>query len=288
MINLRAPGSWGNGQFRGLRFLRGLWFRGMYEGVRVSDGLPVLLGRCPFRIAFEELALGYETPGVVPTFGLHELDDYQPSVLTPMPTVVVEQLPRGSMLEAFRGRGTVADCVRLGCSLGRVVALACSRAIQVRGLRPESIFVEGQPGSLAFTGAAPRTAVVVGRGPQYAEVPAFGLGRYDSEDHERHPDAAAYSVALVLWVLMQGVHPYGDDSVDSANRAYANDRDPWLGPPELGRILEPMLAYHSGDRPSPQWFLAELEALAKHWGIEPTPFPPAWPEPPGPVDAPYR
>jgi len=286
MSRVNEPGVWGNGAYRGERFLRGTWVRGMYAGARVADGLPVLLARCPFWINFASLGLGYEIPGIVPTFGVHKLDGFVPNAFMPSPTVLVEVMPRGELLDTHRGHGTAEDCVRLGCSLMRCVVPACEAGVWVAGLRPESVFVDGVPGTLAFTGAAPRTAVAVGCGPLYATVPAFAMEEYDGEDLNQTPAQAAYAVALTLWVTMQAVHPFGELTT-SAQRSPRGDCDPWLGPPELGRILQPMLAYKVGDRPSPQWMQAELEDLAQRWGIEPTPFPPTWPSPPHAV-GPYR
>ncbi len=284
VTSLRDPGSWGDGAFRADRFLRGLWVRGLFAGHRTSDGLRVFMARCPHHISILG-RLDYEVPGIAPQLGVHGLDGLPAGGA---PSVLVEVQPRGSFLQAFRGQGTSEDCVRIGCALARAVVSACERSILIEGLRPETVFLEGTPGALDLTGVTPRSAAVIGQGPLYAEVPAFGWDQFDPEQFAgEQPERAAYSVALVLWVLHQPDHPYGNYYGESAHRAREGMRDPWTGPPELGRILEPMLAYRLADRPSPQWMLAELEELARQWGIELPPFPPAWPAPPTET-GPYR
>ncbi|HWO21167.1 MAG TPA: hypothetical protein VNO30_20505 [Kofleriaceae bacterium] len=161
-----------------------------------------------------------------------------------------------------------AEAVRLGLGLCDTLLALDGRGIL--GLRPETVYVAGEPGHRYYAGAAPRAFLMLGYGLGEAHFDPPTLSAFD-----RGVDEIVYTVALLIWFGLLREHAFicGTQRNDFDNMC--NDvRAPFTGPPELGRLLEAVLVADVEQRMKAPELREELSKLAARWGVEPPPFPP--------------
>jgi hypothetical protein len=131
----------------------------------------------------------------------------------------------------------------------------------LRGLRPETIFVQGQPGSRRFTGALPRPYFLLGNHNSFCAYPDLEfdppcLGVFQIILHD-----ALFTVAMILWYAMTGQHPYVIPKTDTCDNEYYDKRIAFEGPKPIGAILESALVSDPASRIQVDAFKAALLEL---------------------------
>lgn len=271
-------GTFDRGRYRSDRLLRGDLLHGVREGVRTSDDHPVLItvrlhdwDRYPLEV------LRLAIPGIAPLLFCGPPDRYKPpKVKTVAGTVgaVIESRPVGVPLSDLSGRLHPQDIVRIGLGLCATIRAAAGGQA-IRGIRPETVYVDQDGRGPGFSALAPRSILLLSHvGNEYGR--AF-RNNYDSPELWINADPSAmsdlFSAALTLWAAFTGSHAYHLTPKEPDEDVMArDDRGPFPGPPELARILEPILVADPSRRPSVAEVLQHLTDLAEHWRVEVSPF----------------
>lgn len=221
------------------------------------------------------------SPGIAPLLYAGPPDAYQPKPSWPGASTigaVIELPPTGSAIGDRGAPLSAKDVVRIGLGLTAMLA-AADPAQPIVGIRPETTYIVDAPEGMRLSGVAPRSIRILSHHHD-------GVARAFTHSYEAPelyatgaptPTTDLFSAALTLWSGFTGAHAYRvtADDVDEAVIA-ADDRGPFPGPPELGRILERILQADPARRPSITDVDGELRRLAHHWGVEVPPFPPTW------------
>jgi hypothetical protein len=167
---------------------------------------------------------------------------------------------------------SVAEVVRLGLGLCDTLLLLGERGVV--GLRPETVYVTGEPGNRHYAGAAPRAFLLGGYSPGEGWLEA-SFDPPTPSMYDRDIDEVVYTVALLLWfgLLREHAFIFGTNR-DEYDNMWRDVRAPFSGPPELGRLLEAVLVSDVEKRMRTAELREELAKLAARWNIEPPPFPP--------------
>src|SRR5687767_10620480 len=207
---------------------------GFWHG-RTREGREVVAAIKAHRdVAGLEGLFGYDVPGIAPLVFLGRVDardDDDDVVPAPIPEVaVVEARPRGTSIAhaaAFDERATI----QLGVDLCAMAIAWSERADLTSGIRPETVYVEGQ----RFAGVTPRIELFQGRQSDHFEAPASGLGSYTADD-------VGFVIARILWIALLREDPYRlPDAPNDLENIWHDRRRPWTGPRALGDLLERVL-----------------------------------------------
>ena len=267
------------------RFVFEEWLRGSFrEGLWRGEQLrPV---RRSVLIAFTSLhysddldaLLRYDAAGIAPLLFIGSPDGYRRSkqkTTRGWEIAVIEARPAGEMLNDV-GLLTAGEVVRLGLSMCDTIVAWAERATITRGLCPATVYVAGDQGQRRFTGATPRSFLVLGSEGMNTDFPNHA---YDAPSDNAALDAtlddAAFTVAMILWFALLREHPYDVPGHPHQYDNIWNDiRRPFTGPPELGRLLEAVLVADVAKRMKTDEFRVELAKLARAWNVDLPPFPP--------------
>ncbi len=275
-------GTFDHGCYRSDKLLRGHLLHGVREGVRTPDDHPVLITvRLHHWDSYPLEGLRLPVPGVAPLLFCGPPDRYTPpKVRTVSGTVgaVIESRPAGVPLSEILGRLDERDIVRIG--LGLTAMLAATDPVHpILGIRPETTYIVGEPEGMRLGGVAPRSIRILSHHHD-------GIARAFTHSYEAPelyttgasaPTTDLFSAALTLWTGFTGAHAYRVTPHDvDEDVIAADDRGPFAGPVELGRILEPILRADPATRPSITQVDDQLRHLAHGWGLEIPPFPPTW------------
>ena len=212
--------------------------------------------------------LTFSAYGIRPPLYVGEPDAYEAGgeYLERADLVFVDEIPKGQTI-ADVGRLDMREAAQLGIDLCDVVvdwAAACDGYIY-KGLRPETIFVSGATGARRFTGATPRPYLMLG-----IETNGFECirGGYPSppfdppyEELSPAPHDALFTVALLVWYAVTGIHPFDVPGSSTDSNIWAGNRHPYDGPAALGPILDRALVAERTERCSVDEFKAALAAL---------------------------
>lgn len=271
------PLTFDQGRFRAGKLIAGVSHNGRYAGEQTQPSRrPVLVGLLDTARSLSRLFAQME-----PTFRDHSAGlapllffgrpDRHPEL--PNSIAVIEAQPEGVDLKVA-GKLDQRELVRVGLGLCDTV-LASSGKVD-HELRPETVFVAGEVGARRYAGATPRAFRLLGN-DGYAS--AFSFEAYDAPDGgDAGPAALIYAAALVLWFAATGTHAFG---LQTDSNRYHDRREPFTGPPELGRLLEAVLVADRRARMSASELRDGLAALARAWGVDEPPFPPPGLEPSG-------
>ena len=174
---------------------------------------------------------------------------------------VVDEIPAGEEL-ANVGRLSPSAAIQLGRDLCEVVATwaAVADGYILRGLRPETIFVSTD--TRRFIGATPRPYLMLGNQNEFDAYPSLSfdpptLGPWEIDRHD-----AVFTVALLIWWSVTGVHAYAVPGDSVENNAFFDRRLPFDGPPSLGNVLERALVSDPAKRIDLEQLRAGLDQLA--------------------------
>ncbi len=269
------------GRYRQGNRLRGHNMRGIYAGQRVADQLEVLITVRSHSWKPELVdSLRFDVPGVMPFLYYGRPDGYE----DPKPNVpekmrgIVEQRPLGAPMSNQTGPMHPHDIVRVALGLMKVLAASKVRHVSIQGIRPETVYVSEAAAGLSLAGIAPRAVRVLGyqHDPPYGDL--FDGHSYDAPEVPSTLESSAtsdlFSCALTLWFAFTRKHAYrvSPNDVDEWVMR-ADDRGPFSGPPELARILEPVLVADVARRPSVEEVASQFTDLGRQWEIE-TPLAP--------------
>lgn len=188
--------------------------------------------------------------------------------------LVVETRPVGSPIRAG-GPGGPRRAVGVGCGLLRTVSIAAQDGVFLEGIRPETVYADGD----SYAGCQARLWRVEMSPWRRGEFGgAFESGGFFAPEilcsEPPTPTSDAFAAAAVLWWFTTGSDPFGGANVDFSQRIVDGQLEPFQGPPELGEILVPMLARDPAARPSAAESADRLAALARRWDVLVAPFPP--------------
>jgi serine/threonine-protein kinase len=208
------------------------------------------------------------------------------------PFVVMERLV-GEDLRARLARGPMPWPEALAVALGaaRGLAVAHEHGIVHRDLKPANLFLTRDGVKLLDFGSAKVLGgALEGRPDDVRTAPRdlVGSPRYMSPEQARgrttlDPRTDVFSLGLVLYEALVGVHPY-DEVVGLSNLILALCTEPPLPlamaashvPPSFAHVVERALAIDPGTRPADGGaLLAELERVADALPDTPTALPPA-------------
>jgi len=279
---LGVGATYDRGRYRTDERLSGHSSRGIYGGRRVADDLPVLISVRQHSWNPQLVdSLRFEVPGVAPLLFIGPPDGYRaprPNVPTRL-AAVIEARPSGTPLARCRPPVAAVDLVRIGIGLVSTAIAAAERQVEIQGIRRETVYVVDHGAGLELGGVAPRSIRVL----RHHNDPPYGTPfdghSYDAPELYSPGEASAtsdlFSIALTLWAAFTGAHPYRVSAGDvDEGVMLADDRGPFPGPAELGRILESILVADPARRPSLTRAHDELLALARLWGVAPASFPP--------------
>jgi hypothetical protein len=220
--------------------------------------------------------LRFAAPGISPLVFIGSPDGYTPPTRKTnlgWDVAVVEEKPDGDHLGAS-GRLSPEDVVRLGLGLCDLTSAWACRGTVIRGLRPETVYVCGQPGERRFAGAVPRSGFLLADDTMYSAFPA---NHYDPPAHDIWTHLTAkdllFTVGMILWFALLGEHPYDVKGDSVTNNTWSGRRRPFTGPEELGVLLDMVLMADAEKRLSPDELRERLVRLARSWNIEEPPFP---------------
>ena len=145
---------------------------------------------------------------------------------------LAEELPPGTSLAqatALSERETIGFGIAM-CEMA--IAWGERRELLTIGIRPETVYIDGAPGSRCFTGATPRVEVVRGDEFESFSAPATSVATYTADD-------IGFLTARLMWIGMFREDPYKfPGALNAYDNVWRDRRRPWPGPPTLGRILE--------------------------------------------------
>lgn len=266
---------------------------GTHEGIRVVDGLPVIITHATDVKAVDDArqAVSFQAPNVAEFLGFGTIDllSWLPGPgeteedaiewedgLTVMPDdfVCVEAAPGGRQLDDVSAALSLDDIVALGLRLIELVEGLVSADRLLAAIRPETVWMrESAEGRWAYTGLTPRVWLLLSWGHMYCGMgfdlfdhwipPDFVEERYG---HTLPPDTDAFSVAAVLWYAACRRHPYAPTTREELPEPGVLRT--YTGPPELYELLEPMLRYDHADRAPLEHLRRGLEDLARARGLD--------------------
>ena len=261
--------TYDHGTYRTGERISGYAARGRYGGQRVTDGAHVLITVRVHSWRPELIeSLRFRAPGVADLLYLGAPDGYAapPRTVPTRLAAVIEERPPGTAISQLSAPLGLEDVVKLGLGLVATVAEASEQGVELRGVRPETVYVADGPAGLQVTGVAPRAVRVLG----YNNDPPYG-SPFDGHSYEApeiyetaEPSETSdlFSAALTLWFAFTRAHPYRvrPETFD-AGVMLADERGSFPGPPELARILEAVLVADPSRRPSIRAVLDELGLL---------------------------
>jgi hypothetical protein len=254
-----------------------LWGRSNGEQLRPTRRPVIISLRSLIYSPELDARLRFDAPGVAPLLFIGPPDGYRPSRRKDMPwrdVAVIEARPDGADLGSA-GRLSPSEAVLAGLGLCETILACAAVGRGIRGVRPETVYVAGEPGHRRFAGVAPRSFAFLGFGDHHA---TFSNDTYmaPEEDEVPHtPHSDGFSTALVLWFGLLGEHPYGTRGYpEQMDNMWKDVRRPFTGPPELGRILERVLVSDVEKRLKVDEMRDELLRLTGAWSLDPPAFPP--------------
>jgi hypothetical protein len=152
---------------------------------------------------------------------------------------VVDEIPAGNELGQV-GRIGPLEAAALGVALCDVIttwAASCDGYV-LRGLRPETIFMQGVPGARALTGIIPRPYFLLGNRNSFEAYPDLTFDPPSLDTYELDSHDGLFTIALLIWYAVTGRHPYEISGTDIENNECHDIRIPFEGPPALGTTLE--------------------------------------------------
>lgn len=230
----------GGGRFRLASLLRGtpsdgLWTARDHE--RARDVWVTLRHARHTRARAEKLQ--FETFGISAPLYIGPPDLYTPNgeSVRDAHVCVVDDIPDGVEL-ARVGRLSLGAGIQLGIDLCEVVATwaAVADGYILRGLRPETIFVSAE--GHRFTGATPRPYFLLGNQNEFDAYPSMSFDPPTPGPYEIERRDAVFTVALLLWWVVTGVHPYVIPGTSTDRNEYEDNRLPFDGAAPLGHVLE--------------------------------------------------
>ncbi len=176
---------------------------------------------------------------------------------------VLEACPDGESIEAIVSRGPIApvNAVALGLQIADLLRRVAGDGRPLGAIRPELVYARPGAGGLTLTG-------VMHRGPAIASLTEAGEAVLVPPLFEMDfscPDDVA-GLAQLVWYMVTGAHPwYAPEDVRwqlawDDYHEHRRRRQPWMGPPGLGPILE--AAIFSSLRASLPEFTARLAMAA--------------------------
>jgi len=256
------------GRYRFTRLLRGTRHNGLWlDDAATPRPVWIIYRRLRKKPELEAL-LRYSAPGIAPLLFLGPPDQGDDE-LKREHTAFIEEAPSGVHL-GEAGRLTTAEVVALGISLCDLIvawAAACNGEI-TRGLRPETIFVTGEPGSRRFSAAAPRAYFLLGGDGAYGGQPCDSFDPPAASVFQLSPEDGLFTVALTLWFATTGVHPYSVAGDAIENNIWKDRRLAFTGDGDLGELLEQVLVADPQRRLGVAAFRAGLVALGRRRGVE--------------------
>jgi hypothetical protein len=177
---------------------------------------------------------------------------------------VVDEQPSGTDLESA-GRLTVEETAKLGISLCETITgwAAALDGFVTRGLRPDTIFVTGSAGERRFSGATPRTFFLLGDDGYASPYPRLGFDPPADSIFQFSMSDALFTVAMILWYVSTGAHPYRIPGTDLDQNVWTDRRVPFVGPQALGATLESALIAEPGNRISIDMFRTRLVDIVR-------------------------
>ena len=268
------------GRFRFGELLGGAAMDGRWSGFDQRTGENVLIS---FRSELPcgpdlERCLRYSIPGIAPVRFIGPPDGHSlPQDLGQLGwrLAVVETVPGGEPLAASVPL-VHADAVRLGLGLCNTIANWEKGGNITYGLAPETVYMQGAPGHRNYSGAVPRSLLLLGGDGMYAAYQHRDYRSPSCDTVDLVAGDALFIVALVLWFAIDAMHPYHVpvDSGQTHHNMWNDKRRPFLGPREFGRLLEAVLVADIDKRMKLDEFVHELTQLAQAWNLEQPVFPP--------------
>ena len=230
----------GRGRFRLERLLRGTPSDGLWTATDHERDREVWV---TLRYARHTQAraekLGFKAFGIPAPLYIGPPDLYTPNgeSVRDAHVCVVDDIPDGVDLARI-GRLPLGDGIQLGIDLCEVVATwaAAADGCILRGLRPETIFVSAE--SHRFTGATPRPYFLLGNQNEFDAYPSISFDPPAPGPYEIERRDAVFTVALLLWWVVTGVHPYVIRGTDTDRNEWEDHRLPFDGAAPLGHVLE--------------------------------------------------
>jgi serine/threonine protein kinase len=172
-------------------------------------------------------------PGVARSYGRARHDD--------LDILVLEHLEGETLASRLeRGRLDVAEALWIGRKLSEALAFCHGEGILHRDLKPENVILHPDRGPVVldfgvawFSAAATltRTGAVIGS-PRYIAPEVLRTSLFDAR-------ADVYALGVILYEMLAGRSPYGDESADALALAHATREPPSLFRlrPEVGPSL---------------------------------------------------
>lgn len=255
------------GRFRLERLLRG----NPHDGLWLASSLPtkahnVLVTMRRLRYSRERDALlRYSAPGIPEPLYVgppDKFDDEEYEHARHERLCVVDEQPAGINL-TIAGLLTLNETIDLGISLCDVIDKWASArdGFVTRGLRPETIYVDGPVGQQKYSGATPRTFFLLGNDGASSPYPYLDFDPPAASIFEMPPSDALFTIAAILWHANTGSHPYAMPGTNTYKNIWDNRRVPFPGPHALGAVLEKALVGYEEPRISPADFVEHLQKI---------------------------
>ncbi len=249
--------------------VRGSPDRGMYRARDTESGGHVLvtLGP-PQRFDFDTLRLQLALPatGITPLLHIGRLESQTEAPYEGMVEIEPAGRPATDVLVLPLDP---AIAIRIALAIAKPLAAVHATAAVVRGLRPELIYLDGNPTAPRLAGLAPRCeAFLTTAEPRcygvppcfdhYYQAPEVLARPYDAPS----PAADVFSLCAIIAHWISGEHPFHGEGAMQAISIATGNRRTWRGPVAIGAILDTGLRPSPGARTSLSELVASLAALA--------------------------
>lgn len=213
--------------------------------------------------------LSYDVPGVAKCLFVGGVDgDSRGS----RRVVVVESLPDGIALSGVGRRLTDVESLRIARDVARMIATAPQRKVILGGIMPDLVYVRLD--APVTVGLVPRTPMLASTLNAKVMTESFALPDLKHRALFMDPMmldvmSATTATDVYCWGLLtawmfEGKHPFTAAALDSEDwlgPMERDERDPFLGPPAIGRILDRVLLADSPQRVHADELVRELDAV---------------------------